>query len=308
MVIVVLVATIALAGCKKDKETTEQAIPKGLLCFKTNEEFSDTYQKVLAMSEAERREWEKQQGFKSYATKCNELFEAFEAKGINSDQDIYNFVKENSDYFYIREEDGEKYLSSHLEDSPYRVLANESQLFIINTQLFKLLKDGIVKTCFSNYDIIKEVTSITEILQIEEIEVLPTNSCKSIVKKQFRETNGDERTLAEVYIDYSPITGGWEVTYLIRPYKRTLGVWYWARRTITGEMNTNWRYKKYDGDKWWTGSTEPFHLTTGVLSYCIETRIGDLGYRNYSLNTAEFTKIDGWADTPSTDVCYCKLN
>lgn len=118
MIVIILMATIALVGYKKDKEpeaiTTEnRAATTGMLCFSTPEDFSEMRQKVLAMSEEERREWEKQQGFKSYATKCYELFEAFEAKGINSDQDIYDFVKENSDYFYIREEEGELYLSNY---------------------------------------------------------------------------------------------------------------------------------------------------------------------------------------------------
>ncbi len=144
-----MLATIVLfPGCKKEKtaELAATQAASGMLCFNSPEEFAEAQQKVLAMSEAERREWEQQQGFKSYATKCNELFEAFEAKGIESDEDIYNFVKENPDYFYIFiDEDGEEYLKSHLEDTPYPFYANERRLFAIHDTVIKVFEHYMVK-------------------------------------------------------------------------------------------------------------------------------------------------------------------
>lgn len=105
---VVMAAFALFVGCKKEKaeiKTNESKATRieGMLHFNSAEEFAETQQKVTSMGEAERREWERQQGFKSFATKCHELLEDFEAKGINSEEDVYDFVKENSKYFYIHE-------------------------------------------------------------------------------------------------------------------------------------------------------------------------------------------------------------
>ena len=57
---VALIVAVVLVGCKKEKETMEQPASKGMLCFNSAEEFAETYKKVVAMTEEERRVWEQQ--------------------------------------------------------------------------------------------------------------------------------------------------------------------------------------------------------------------------------------------------------
>jgi hypothetical protein len=305
---------VAAVSCKKDKTTTISSATDpciGMLHFNSSEEFVETQQKVLAMTVAERREWEQQQGFKSYATKCEELFEEFEANGINSDEDIYNFVKENPDYFYIREEEGELYLTSYLENLPCSYLVNEKQLIQSNDKIIKAFANGYASLDFKDLSIIDDLKSLDDCIPFQNITVSQITS-KSIVKKQFRQDNTDgdgrERTLAEVYITNTPVDT-WESVFFIRPYKKTLGVWYYAKRTITGEMVAHWRYKRSSADQWWPGEGEDHIIKeVGRYAYSYTSILDELPWVNYYLHSAEYTMINGWADTESTPVCYCLLN
>lgn len=164
--VVAVFFAMLLVGCKKEQEnnntaetvTTEKNVSKGTLRFSSAEEFAEVRQKVLAMGEDERREWERQQGFKSYATKCFELLEDFQAKGIKSDEDIINFVKENSKYFYIREEGGDMYLSSYLEDTPYYYLVDEKQMLQIGDMFAKAFNEGTIWSKSDNVSVLNAIT------------------------------------------------------------------------------------------------------------------------------------------------------
>lgn len=164
-----MTAFLLFTGCKKEKTGNAennafapQVTCEGMLHFNSSEEFAETQQKVMTMGEVERRDWERQHGFKSYATKCYELLEEFEAKDINSEEDVYNFVKENSKYFYIYEEDGEKTVKCRLSASPYFYLVNEESLVQAENQFMKAFDEGVVY-CSTNYlDQIKQVNTYSE--------------------------------------------------------------------------------------------------------------------------------------------------
>lgn len=186
---IVMAAFVLLVGCKKEKTTetanaTQSAVCSGMLHFKSAEDFAETQQKVLTMGETERREWERQQGFKSYATKCYELLEDLEAKGEKSDEDIINFVKKNSDYFYIREEGGDKYLSSYLEETPFSYLANEKQMLQIGNMCAKAFNEG---TIWSKSDNVSVLSTITHYDNQRQHEGLTCFDTEKILSKEFAE-------------------------------------------------------------------------------------------------------------------------
>ncbi|MBQ3738673.1 MAG: hypothetical protein II862_06780 [Bacteroidales bacterium] len=260
---------VAAVSCKKDKTTTISSATDpciGMLHFNSSEEFVETQQKVLAMTVAERREWEQQQGFKSYATKCEELFEEFEANGINSDEDIYNFVKKNPDYFYIREEEGELYLTSYLENSSYYQFVDENRMIRIGGRVIKVFDEGIISAPIdeeerligvaSYYEPAQDSFSYFESPQADMQEgAKDDDGCncgrtETIVRKT--NPNGYERTYVRFYIDYGTIhTGdllvddyydqiGYRHIYYkmkVRPYRKNFGIWFWCLRTISYNVN-----------------------------------------------------------------------
>ncbi len=271
---IVLATCVLFVGCKKEKaektvsSTLEACV--GMLQFNSAEEFRETQEKVLAMNEAERREWERQQGFKSYATKCEELFEELEENGINSDEDIFHFVKENSDYFFIREEEGEQYLTSYLEFSSFYHFVDENRMLQIGNNIIKAFDEGIISAPIKERESLLNVTSFYEpaserFYYFEHIlnDILSDpkdypDGCNCDREEIIaRKTNGNERTYVRFYIDNATIMTGdpgydnfiysqglRNVCYhmKVRPYKKTLGVWYWCRRTITYNVN----YSVYD--------------------------------------------------------------
>lgn len=167
MIATLVAVAILFVGCKKEKAENKayepQATPiEGMLHFNSAEEFLETQQKVLAMGEAERRDWERQQGFKSFATKCYELLEDFEAKGINSEEDVYDFVKENSKYFYIHEENGEKSVKCYLSASSYFYLVNEERLLQTENQCMKAFEEGVAHCSIMYLDEIMQIKSFFE--------------------------------------------------------------------------------------------------------------------------------------------------
>ena len=342
---VAAVAAVVFVGCKKDKETETASTEKGnsysgILCFSTPEEFSETRHKVLAMTETERREWEKQQGFKSYATKCYELFEAFEAKGINSDQDIYDFVKENSDYFYIREEEGELYLSNYLEESPYFYFANEEQLIQMGKDAMKIFQEGVATCNADKKHLLLKCSSYLDSNLFTEISFFPNERkeflpINNIIYKDF---SNEKKTVEDkVWCDANE----WDLISYIGQRVTTWFIYSEANRNVTKVYYQRYLHSTQTVSNvaipiyHWeiVGLVKPYHRVAGIwfgcsrtMTYNLKTEwiydnipIGDgidnsteLGgisgtsrtflYRDYSSKPIEFKikSFHGWSKTPDT--------
>lgn len=313
---IVMAAFVLLVGCKKEKTEIVAFAPhasvSGMLHFNSAEEFLETQPKVLAMSETERREWERQQGFKSYATKCEELFEELEAKGINSDEDIYDFVKENPDYFYIREEEGEKYLTSYYDNSPYSHFMNCDQVFAIGDTLIKVFEHYIAKTTLNKKE---EANSLKEgcfeegfdyYYFIDNVSVSKEYSCDcTSTESIFKSTEGNNRLYVRFTIGPVGVANTYKCYYKLRPYHRVLGIWYYCSRTIFYDFTVNWKYQlnpNYINE--WIEDGNSASDTQGTGSSCIE---GYLLYDSSFPDTwynLQFNSFSGWAKTLDTPKCY----
>lgn len=302
----VMAAFVFLVGCKKEKTESEANAPQtsvcGMLHFNSTREFLETQEKILAMNEVERRDWERQQGFKSYATKCEELFEELEAKGINSDEDIYDFVKENPDYFYIREEEGEKYLTSYLEYSSYYQFVDENKMLQIGENVIKVFNEGVVIAPVDQEERLLNITSFYEPTQenfayyenaLSESQSVfkDDNECNCTpIEVIARGTNGNNRTYVRFYRDglYDDYGFGIITYYMkIRPYKRTLGVWYWCNRTI----HYNVEYVISDI----LGGTKFGRLYGNYEGSCVNR---DFYTMDWYIYRALFLQLSGHASTP----------
>ena len=276
---IVMAAFVLLVGCKKEKTENvalaPQASVSGMLHFNSAEEFLETQQMVLAMSETERREWEQQQGFKSYATKCYELLEDLEAKGIHSDQDIYDFVKENSEYFYIQDVNGEKSVKCHLSFSPYFYLVNEDRLLLQAENLcMKAFEEGVVYCSIEYLDQIKQINSFSERSfsdnmsyvqlnhRIQNDTQLTQNSTKqdnieslgnTTAYKGLRATRkdwteGNRNTIELLVLEVYFAEPGQYITELFihnYPEHRVAGLWYPCQRRKNFAVTVTWETRVY---------------------------------------------------------------
>jgi hypothetical protein len=69
-------------------------------------------------------------------------------------------------------------------------------------------------------------------------------------------TNGDNRTVLQLNVEYLS-DGRVQVSSLIRPYKKTLGVWYWCTRTLSCDLKLAIDIKDYYG----TWNRQSYHAS-----------------------------------------------
>jgi hypothetical protein len=275
---IVMAAFVLFVGCKKEK--TEEKNPSaseacvGMLHFNSAEEFRETQEKVLAMSETERREWERQQGFKSYATKCYELLEELEKQGITTDEDVFSFAKTNSKYFYIQEENGEKSLKCYLFYTPYFYLANEDRLLSLTENLcMKIFEEGVVFCSIDYLEQLKNIDSFSERLisdnmafvqlnrnyhplienlsRTDEFNILGNGQYYKglrATRKNWKEGNRNNIELLETEVYYPPTdaTPGQYITniYIYNyPEHRVAGLWYPCQRRKNFDVTVTWKTK-----------------------------------------------------------------
>ena len=130
---------LVLTSCDKEELAINEptvSTEKDILTFATQEDFDKTLAKVNAMTKTERLAWEKQQGFKSFGTMCDEFYETINPANFKSTEDIKAFVAKNSDKIeFYTSSDGETYCVTKDFLSAERYLINKNQTCKINNKV-----------------------------------------------------------------------------------------------------------------------------------------------------------------------------
>ena len=138
--------------------------------------------------------------------------------------------------------------------------------------------------------------------------------------KEERETEGRARTKFNIgiYVEHGWFYDGvcncevpgtiMRVNYLVRPYKKTLGVWYWCTRTIAADIkvaldsystSTGWVRKKFSNHHDYSRRSKiEQDLVGGFISW---------GYFATDV-TFHFGGLDCWGDSYSTDHVHIECN
>lgn len=337
---VVLIASLGLMAigfnaCKKDdvlKSTSN--IPT----YSSFEEVDSKLEKLESMSEDERREYERSNGFKSLLTKTYEIYEKMDVTKNKDVQDVRAFVALYPNFIELRsldegfvskdgsfedeDEDNEEgdfecypLFSEHL----YSPLADETRMFIVGEVCYKIFEDGEAATSIENIDLLRAINDVygknlswdDRIIfsEYEEFEIEmkstichPTRNERSVTRGRNRtklkfvasRSVRDIKTHNNVIVD---IAYRVQAYGRIRPYMRTLRVWYHARRTISGRVNFIVTYRLNDG-------------TNQTLSRDVSWNSGTVYSRTASASrnhgfgvipsNIRFTMINSWGSTPST--------
>ncbi|MDR2906411.1 MAG: hypothetical protein LBU91_00255 [Bacteroidales bacterium] len=142
-------ATIFTACQKMDEETKKSVVETIVHNYDQNYE-NDTalnlaLHKVLALSSKERKAQEVAQGFKSFATICQEFYETIDPNQFQSIEEIKAFVAEHSEYIQlIEDENGEYTVETVAYANPYRYLANESGEIKVGGNICKITDDAVL--------------------------------------------------------------------------------------------------------------------------------------------------------------------
>jgi len=89
--IAIIAIIFVLSSCEKDEVAQSQpqaSTTKDILTFATQEDFDKTLAKVNAMTKEERLAWEKEQGFKSFGTMCDEFYETIDPSSFKSLEEV----------------------------------------------------------------------------------------------------------------------------------------------------------------------------------------------------------------------------
>ncbi|MCK9561290.1 MAG: hypothetical protein M0R02_01075 [Bacteroidales bacterium] len=250
------------SSCNKQTDIEPQF--EKYLSFASVEEYNTTLSKVLEMPEEERLAWEKQQGFTSFVTVSNEMYETVAEKGLTLEQ-LQQKIEPLSEYLMLEQEESGDYVLLHaLESTPKRFLCNVNRIFKIENTLYKVFEDNIVMCNEKQY---KTLLSLNETnysavidddfqLMFTESElkddqynvtlngmtmVTPINSYRYLLER--RNDNGSNRTRIRVGFDVTRIQDN-KYNYRLtgplwgeaKPYKRVLGIWYETNRTINCEF------------------------------------------------------------------------
>ncbi len=88
------------------------------------------------MTKEERSAWEKEQGFKSFGTICDEFYETIDPESFKNVEEVKAFVEKNSDKIeFYTSSDGEIYCVTKDFLSAQRYLTNSNQACIINNKV-----------------------------------------------------------------------------------------------------------------------------------------------------------------------------
>lgn len=322
----VSIIALAIAGCKKEqREETPQPqhyikseASADMLKFANAEDFFKAYNATVSYNNTERAAWEDAKNFVSFGRACDEFYFSINESIFEDDEKVEDFVKANSDKLQLIEDgNGEFSLETVLFKQDFRYFANKDKMFQIGGIVYLILEDGIASADYTQIDKLKEINENNYFIFINDDDVSLsaslTNTNRDLkdgihncgVWQEQRVTNNRERTYLRIaVITFNSSGTNQYVHYLVRPYKKTLGIWYWCTRHISCDIKVAFDYPEF----------------TSYYSYVWKRKIGTAQRSNvYSSSlsgelcstwistgfTAPFSGHFGgyncWADTPSTN-------
>lgn len=318
-----IIILFTITSCQKekiDKTTTfKNSNDEKFIKFNSSIDYNATLKKVLSFSDVERKKWEETLGFKSFATICNEFYFSINPEEFSNIESLKNYVNINSEYLQLKQDEtGDFTLEASLINDPIRYLLNRDRLFQIGDTVYKVLENSIIH---SNIIYINKLKAINEgnflnyiadeNIFIENQSLNEQGNLKDVtyncgVWTEDRVTNGSERTYLRIGIYSQNIGNGTEqgADFMVRPYKKILGIWYWCTRTISCDIAVAVDYYVYTSP--YSGSWLRQYATysesgtsTSSISGILSSYWISIGF--YGTPQSHFGGYHCWADTPSTD-------
>lgn len=319
----------SISGCKKDHSELTHTIPSSptlktvasskMLRFEDAEDFLETYEQTVSFDNSERGSWEDAIDFVSFGRACDEFYLSLDETIFDNDETVEDFVISNSDKLQLIEDgSGEFYLETVLFKQDFRYFANKDKMFQIGDKVYLILEEGIVSADYSNIGKLKEINenNYFSYRGDNDIYFSPSlsNNASSLKDGAYncgtwqeqRVTNNRERTYLRISIHTTDVGNGTNqyVNYMVRPYKKTLGIWYWCTRHISCNIKVAADYKVYTSSSSWTwtrvnGSYSCTNKYASSVSGQLCSQWISIGFT--STPAGHFGGYNCWADTPSTN-------
>lgn len=269
------------------------------------------------MSEDDRRTYEIENNYKSLRTKVYEIYEQIDMENLTDKNELFIHVDNNPDYLEIlMDMSGEQEYRPIYSDCSYSLIARENRMIIVGDKCLKVFDDGLIHAPIKYFNDLethngKTVNSMPDnenfdVLKSDKNEIQTKSNCGTYREREV--TSGNNRTritiecypsLMQGFVPYAKADG------LIRPLKRTLGVWFHAQRTINGRFTFTFAFEQNGSNfQGIPGSGQTIlvpinEIVNPILSYSVT--------RSYSLPTGgfypanyRFGSINSFGNTPST--------
>jgi ribosome-associated toxin RatA of RatAB toxin-antitoxin module len=304
-----------------------------ILKFEDNQEFIEAVNYVKSCDFSELKRWEDENNFKSFGRVCEELYASIDFNKFTNQSDFFDLVNEYSEYLQLIPIGDEEYtLETKVDDNPYRYFLNKDMIFQIGSVVYKLVDSELIASPAGNIENLKKLTvsnldfhlkDTSKYLQVTQTKRL---NCDYVNTKDvgnnvgtYRlagDTVGNNATKLVIQIYTANIMDQWtyeeigtllRAHYLVRPYKKTLGIWYFCTRTISCNIRLRLDWKDSSGN--WD-----YQICTYTNSGTFDSKLEGDVYSNYVSfgyfynPTAHFGGIDSWGRTPDTDKAEIKLN
>jgi len=123
-----------------------------MLYFKSDEELFAELESINKMNDEEKSEWEKSKGFEPFGLTADKFYQSIDPSRFRSIDEVKKFVKDNSKYLQlVEEENGELVLETVLGGSPFRYLANDDGIILVDNFLLKIYDNvalSVDKCCY----------------------------------------------------------------------------------------------------------------------------------------------------------------
>lgn len=174
--ILLIISCVILISCEKNSQDLiitdiqEQSVPQ----FSSMDEVNSTISMLMGMSQNERIEWEKAHGYKSFHTKCEEVYVLVRDSKLETKEEVFAKVAEYSEYLQILEDDGEFEVENVLYNSIYKYIIDENRFFRTKNMVYKVFEQAIVGTNESNIQSLRDLSG-------EEISTVSTDPAFDVI-------------------------------------------------------------------------------------------------------------------------------
>lgn len=291
-----------------------------IVSFENKADYYSTMNLVIQMNENELKKYEEARGYTSLGRLSEEFYKKIKLDDFKTMDEIKCFIEENSNFLQlIEDENHELYLETKFYNRTDRYFLNKHNIFQIGDSVYKILKTGTVIASSKKIDIIYQVGDDIGYYMQDPSYIFIPNSDDNIEKLKgttsdcsgpsFSWSITDDRDRLKVEIEVSSkgiyaTEKHIECHFIQRPYKKTLGIWYWCSRTMKADINLNFTWL---GALEWSGDCHNYIWGEGNLQfyqdYTMASKFEKTVYITQGAlmcaSNAQFSSYDVWSDTYS---------
>lgn len=250
------VFSFSFFSCKKENVLNDLTNSESsLLKFDDVEEFQNEMTKIIAFSPEARVAYEKANNFESFGRKCDEIYATIDPESFTSIEEVKAFVAKNSDYLQlIEEEEGDFTLETKMFNKSIKYLINNDYMLQIGDTVLKIFESGMAIAHISKKNELQKMSVAefeNEIVNPNYSSIKKNRAKGELFAKDYtsRIESGSDRLYLGVECSDWTLLGllDHKIEYMLRPYRKTLGVWFQCSRTIEGNIDVEFAYLDLNG-------------------------------------------------------------